>query len=942
MKPSPFVVLFVTSTAASYSFAAPVEIAYDMVNSGSLNLISYTNAYEYAFSSTGDGFQKYRRGLSSSIPFAVLDDSLLSYPSDTLGIVDDNNLNQFFGMVDTVNSDNPSGNVTASWSFNISGASNISIAIDMGAMGDFEATDQFTWLASIDGGPLQTLFAATTDETLSQTYILAGGSNITLNDPMQVNGVVLTNQLQTFTTNVTGSGNVLTLTLEGATDGGSEAFAFQNIKVLASNGAPPPPQLPISLIHEIQGDGLVSPKAGEQVLVEAIVVGDFQNNGVNDNGDLLGFYLQEEDSDVDNNSATSEGIFVYYNGNVDVMVGDKVQVSGLVKEYFSLTEIEAASVTVLSQGEPLPVPTELSLPISHSDAFEAVEGMLVTFPQALVISEYYNFDRYGEIVLAQPLAGENRPMTGTAMEQPGSAAYYTRVEANALSRILLDDGRTSQNPDPAYHPNGAEFTLDNRFRGGDWVQFAQGVMDYRYGSYRLQPTLGANYIAANPRPDIPPYVGGRLKVASFNVLNYFTTLDQNGNLCGPAQNMGCRGADNLVEFNRQRDKIINAIATLDADIVGLIEIENNAQASIDDLVTGLNERLGSNQYAALHTGTIGTDAIKVGFIYQPGSITTAGSFAILDSSVDSRFIDDKNRPALAQTFTEIASGSQFTVAVNHFKSKGSPCDSLGDPDMNDGQGNCNATRTAAAQALADWLASNPTGTGSDNVLIIGDLNAYDKEDPITTLTSSGYQDLLNFYQGESAYTYVFDGQFGYLDYALANNTLSGQITGVAPWHINADEPDILDYDTSFKKDAQDALYDTTPFRSSDHDPVIIGLDLNSPPVCSSAFGQITTEQPYKYGALNAVISGVYDPDGDNVSISIDSVNRQLPFDGQSKNSLPLSAEINEGGLIKLNIGQAIVGLSEQQSFEVTFTASANGGKCNGKVTIGYNQPKNMK
>ena len=209
-----------------------------------------------------------------------------------------------------------------------------------------------------------------------------------------------------------------------------------------------------------------------------------------------------------------------------------------------------------------------------------------------------------------------------------------------------------------------------------------------------------------------------------------------------------------------------------------------------------------------------------------------GSYAILDSSVDPRFIDTKNRPVLAQTFMDKTTGGIFTVAVNHLKSKGSDCNDVGDPDLGDGAGNCNVTRTLAAQALVDWLATDPTGSGDSDFLIIGDLNSYDKEDPIDAIkagpddvlgTADDYQDMVFQFQGEAAYSYVFDGQLGYLDYALASASLASQITGVAEWHVNADEPDLIDYDMTFKLPAQDALYAPDQYRYSDHDPVIVGL-----------------------------------------------------------------------------------------------------------------------
>jgi predicted extracellular nuclease len=578
-------------------------------------------------------------------------------------------------------------------------------------------------------------------------------------------------------------------------------------------------------IHEIQGSGPTSPVVGEQVLIEGVVVGDFQELG-----ELGGFHVQEEDADADADPATSEGIYVY-NYSYAVAIGDVVEVIGTVAEYNGLTEISSVSnVTILSSGSSV-TPTAVSMPVASLDDLEAYEGMLVTFPQDLYISEYFNFDRYNEIVLTS-----ERLYQPTATFDPGSPEAAALTAANLLSRITLDDGRTGQNVDPARHPNGAEFTTTNTFRGGDILQNVTGVVDYANGLYKIQPTQGAAYVPQNLRAETPDEVGGAIKVASFNVLNYFSTLDDGVNdICGPAQNQECRGADTPEEFQRQRDKIFAALAAIDADVVGLIEIENHVtDAAVQDLVAGLNAYLGSEAYAYIATGPIGTDAIKQAFIYKPASVKAVGSYAILDSSVDSRFLDTKNRPALAQTFYDRFTGGNFTVVVNHLKSKGSACDDVGDPDLGDGAGNCNVTRMLAAQALVDWLATDPTGSGDPDFLIIGDLNSYDKEDPIDAIlagtddvlgSGDDYTDLLYNFIGENAYSYVFDSQLGYLDHGLANSTLLSQVTGATVWHINADEPDIIDYDMSFKQDAQDALWEPTAYRSSDHDPVVVGLQL---------------------------------------------------------------------------------------------------------------------
>jgi predicted extracellular nuclease len=607
----------------------------------------------------------------------------------------------------------------------------------------------------------------------------------------------------------------------------------------ASNEAfVPPPEAcgdPTTAIHDIQGSGASSPIVGTEVAVEGVVVGDYQGAG-----QFSGFYVQEEDAEADGDPATSEGIFVF-NTSFPVDAGDQVRVRGTVTEFNGLTELGSVSLVLTCATGASVTPTEVTLPFETLDFPERYEGMLVTLPQTLVISEYFNYDRFGEMVLALPLDGESRAFTPTSVEEPGAPAQ-ARALANSLRRITLDDGLNTQNPPVVRHPNGDPFSLTNLFRGGDTVTDTIGVLTYSFGLYRIEPTAPATYTAVNPRPVAPAPVGGDLRVASLNTLNYFLTPDYPGgsldNACGPLQDMECRGwdADQSDELTRQRDKLLATLAGLDADIVGLNELENTTGVEpLADLVAGLDS-IGAGEYAYVDTGTIGTDAIKVGLLYRPAVVTPVGDFAILDTSVDPRFLDDYNRPVLAQTFEENTTGARFTVAVNHLKSKGSSCNAVGDPDTGDGQGNCNLTRMAAAQALVDWLATDPTGSGDRDHLIIGDLNSYAMEDPIDAVkagpddvagTADDYVNLIAHYQGTYAYSYVFDGQAGYLDHALASSTLAAQVTGAADWHINADESDLLDYDTSFKPPEQDAIYEPNAYRSSDHDPLVIGLHLSA-------------------------------------------------------------------------------------------------------------------
>ena len=577
---------------------------------------------------------------------------------------------------------------------------------------------------------------------------------------------------------------------------------------------------PATPIHAIQGTGeTFDPAFGGTQTVEGVVTASFEG--------LSGFYIQEEAEDVDASAETSEGVFVFVDAAPDVTVGDVVRVTGTVAEFensgTSQTQLTEPTDIVSCGAGVLPEALELTLPFESVAGLEAFEGMLVTFPQALTIAEYFNYDRFGETVLALPLSDQVLPFQPTAVEEPGSAEAAALADYLESARITLDDGRASQNPATPRHPNGEPFTLENTFRGGDTVANATGVLDHSFGRYRVQPTTGADYTSLNPRSEAPNEVGGSLKVASFNVLNLFNGDGAGGGFPTP------RGADDEDEYLRQQAKIVAALRLIDADIVGLVEIENDAAGeagALDDLVEALNAA-GGDAYDYIDTGEIGTDEIRVALIYKPDAVTPVGDFAVLDSAVDERFIDTKNRPALAQTF-EDEMGARLTVAVNHLKSKGSEC---GEGDDDPVQGNCNLTRTLAAEALADWLSADPTGSGDPDSLIIGDLNAYDKEDPIDALrqssddtpgTGDDYTDLSFVFEGERAYSFVFDGQFGYLDYALSSATLTPQVTGATTWHINSPEPDLLDYDTSFNPPE---FYAPTPYRSSDHDPLVVGVAL---------------------------------------------------------------------------------------------------------------------
>jgi predicted extracellular nuclease len=675
----------------------------------------------------------------------------------------------------------------------------------------------------------------------------------------------------------------------GATDTDNNSADFSTGAPNPRNsGSPPPSTSPcqtapaITKISALQGTTDTTPCAGMTVAVEAVVIGDYEGASPA----LRGFYIEEEAGDQDADPQTSEGVFVFNGNNDTVSLGDTVRVTGTVSEFQGQTQISASAVQVVGSGSVAPV--DVTLPFPSADYAERYEGMLVRFPQTLYVTEHYQLGRFGQVVMSS----ESRLRQPTNVVAPGAAARALQAE-NDLNRIIVDDDLNNQNPDPIKFGRGGQpLSASNTLRGGDTVTGMVGVLTYTWAgnnasgnAYRLRPVgaLGGgapDFQPTNLRPATAPNVGGSVRVAGMNLLNFFNTFDglpdtvDNCTYGVGGAPADCRGADTPEEFARQWPKTVAAVTGTGADIIGVIEIENDGygpDSAIQFLVDKLNEATAPGTYTFIDvdaaTGQInalGTDAIKVGLIYKPAVVTPVGTTAVLNSDAFVTGGDSapRNRPSLAQAFVENATGGRFIVDVNHLKSKGSACDA---PDAGDGQGNCNQVRVNAANLLTQWLASDPTGTGDPDVLIVGDLNSYAKEDPIAAIESAGYTNLIAQFNGADAYSYVFDGQWGYLDHALGSNSLTSQITGVADWHINADEPSVLDYNTDFKSaDQISSLYAPDQFRVSDHDPVIVGLNpVNHPPEAGDDSATVK-----KNGSVRiAVLSNDHDADGDALTVT---------------------------------------------------------------------------
>ena len=580
------------------------------------------------------------------------------------------------------------------------------------------------------------------------------------------------------------------------------------------------------LISTVQGSGEVSPLDGATVTIEAIVTGDFPGgNGVG----LRGFYVQEEAADSDGDPATSEGIFVF-SDDAEVSLGDLVSVTGAVSEYFGQTQVSVSSVSVLASGLSLPEAVSFSLP-QPTDSLEALEGMRVA-PTGLVVTDNYDLARLGEV----SVTSDERLIQFTECNEPSAEGLAAYTAAQHLDVIRVDDGRNGTNAAPVRLPDGSLLSPTNTLRAGQTIENLTGVLGYGFNFYRIQPTPTSEVtFGGNARPTAAPAVGGEVTVVSANVLNYFTTLGGAG-----------RGADNQLEFERQQAKTVAALCELNADIVGLLEIENNDYVALQNLVDAINASCGT-QYTYVISPNTGDDAIMVALMYKADRVAESGTAAALATPSELFVGAGTNRVPLAQTFRVIDPtsknfGQELTVCVNHFKSKGSGCND----DANDGAGNCNTIRDAAARAVTEWLATNPTGVAEEDVLLIGDLNSYRMEDPIQTILAAGYfntkvavSDPSSFPCGGGAASYGFQGQWGSLDYALASNSLADKLTGAATWGVNSAEPIVLDYNT---EGLSGDLYAPDFYRFSDHDPILVGLDLG--PAYTDAITGFTGT-PYK-------------------------------------------------------------------------------------------------
>lgn len=586
----------------------------------------------------------------------------------------------------------------------------------------------------------------------------------------------------------------------------------------------PDPEPTAATIAEVQGTTDVSPLSGQTVTVEGVVTADYRTGG------YKGIVIQTQGSGgaTDATPGASDGVFVFLNALAPTLaIGDLVSVTGSVTEYFGQTQLNPAAATdveVLAAGAGVPAVTPLPDAVRGADR-EQFENMYVAPEGTYRLASSHQLYNFGTLWLN---AGADLNVKSTETTRPGDAAAAIAA-ANRANRLLLDDGWSIQISNNGHPGDQPYFTKDAVVRNGDTVDFGDNgyVLQWGFDDWRLQPVvpiddsssadLKVSFEATNPRTETGPEVGGDVQVASFNVYNYFTTLT--------SENPDARGAETAEEFAIQKSKIVSAINGLDAEIVSLMEIENSVKlgepidSALADLVEGLNDDAGSEVWDYVPTpdalnDAATTDYITNAIIYKKDAVSTVGDSA----TVTDETVWGNAREPIAQAFD--VDGRVVTVVANHFKSKSPPSGAGAEPA--DGQGFFNADRVAQAQSLLAFTTELEEASGSGDMLLIGDFNAYGKEDPIDVFTSNGWSDLVAD-KAAGQYTYTFDGELGSLDHVIASPSLTASITGAGVWGINSPEWSDRGY-------AFGATEAGTPYRSSDHDPIIVGVSSEIPPV----------------------------------------------------------------------------------------------------------------
>ena len=529
-------------------------------------------------------------------------------------------------------------------------------------------------------------------------------------------------------------------------------------------------------IAVVQGDGNKSPLTGQQVTIQGIVTLIQAGQG---------FYVEEPGDDAD--AQTSNAVYIQpaqFSGEIEP--GSLVSVKGEVTEIGKSRDTQTALTdtgdpVICSTGNQLPL-TNISLPLDRNGR-EALEGMRIHIDDTLVVSGVYQFEQ-GKFTLSA-----NGPQyVPTEVMQPGPATndQLWQNRDSALP-VLLPKNMKS----PSLVVNGTS------------TDGLTGVMAHDKRGKRLTLQSISNFSA--PAIEKPPLAAtDTIRVVGMNLHNYFNG-DGNGHGFPTT-----RGAKTAEAFQQQGTRIGAAIRVLDPHVIAVMELENDgfgANSAAQDFIQLANNAT-HKAWAVTRPmdDNTGTDQIAVGMFYRTDRLKAIGPAQSLGGEVFKR-----SRQPQAQLFQQLPDGETLLIVINHLKSKGSCPDAGVDANQNDGQGCWNDMRRISAEKMSAWAKEIAASKGTENTLILGDMNAYRNEDPIGAIRAAGFTELMERNQLPT-YSFVYSGQRGTLDYAFSSDALLGKVENAFIWNVNAAFP------------AKVAL--PQPWLGfSDHDPVVVELRL---------------------------------------------------------------------------------------------------------------------
>jgi predicted extracellular nuclease len=527
-------------------------------------------------------------------------------------------------------------------------------------------------------------------------------------------------------------------------------------------------------IASVQGNATVSPKRGEQVTVQGIVTLVQDDNGL---------YIEEPGSDT--NDRTSNAIFIQSaDWPAEIQQGSLISAKGQVSEIgrgrYSLTAItRVTELTPCASGKSLPL-TDVGLPL-NGPGREALEGMRIQIDDTLMVTNAYQFGR-GDLTLS----GNGIQFVPTEIVAPGpeTAGYLAQNRAFALAV------RLPESTDKA-----------KLLYGGATVSHMTGVVahdgrDLRVALQSISPDPTAGFA-------LPPSTNaGALRIVGMNLHNYFNGDGKGNGFPTP------RGAKTIDEFQQQSDRIGAAIKVLDPHVLGVMELENDGfgpNSAAADFIQLANHSTGQSWAVTRPVrDNTGIDKITVGLFYRTDRLKAVGPAQTLTGPEFRR-----SRQPIAQVFKQRSDGEKILVVVNHLKSKGSCPESGENADQKDGQGCWSPMRLASAEKMSAWVKATAASAGTDNILILGDMNAYRNGYPIGAIRDAGFTELMDDRQGKT-YSFVFFGQHGTLDYAFASDALLPNVERAFIWNINAALPANIKLPKPW-------------LRFSDHDPVVVDI-----------------------------------------------------------------------------------------------------------------------